>query len=302
MIGKRTVWTTMLCAALLSAGAVRAQEAPPGDTIVVEGKALADAAKVRALARAITPRLGFDQPLARFTDPVCFATAGLPRPMLQAIGARMADDAAQAGIELAGERCQPNVLVIFVDDGLVELKSLLKRRPGLFRDKEPAEIRTILAEPGPVHVWSVSEIRSRDGDRLNYGGGGPPTLKVPVATRIGLPVRRDMLSTVMLVDRKAVPGRSLDQIADYAAMRTLAMIRPKGATGGDTILALFDPDTAVPPAGMTGFDRGYLKALYEGSGSQRAFVKVAMIARSISKTGASDADPAPAGDAAARGK
>lgn len=282
--------------ALLLAAApssAQAQDAPstqqdaasPGDAIVVEGRALPEEAKIRALARAISPRLGYDQPLSRFTDPVCFATGGLPRGVLETIGLRLADDAHEAGVRLAGDGCQPNILVLFVDDGHADLKTLVKRRPGLFGDRSPSEIRAIMDEPGPVHVWSASEIRSRDGDRLSPNGNGPPTLKVPTATRIGLPVRSDLLSTVVLIDRKALMGLSLQQIADYTAMRSLASIRPKGATGGDTILALFDPGTATKPDAMTAFDRGYLKGLYQGSGTERGPTKVAMIAGSIVKSG-----------------
>ena len=303
-LGKMAGRTTGRMAALMGAGlialagtivpAASAQVAPPAtaeadaNPIVVEGRALPEEAKIRALARAISPRTGFDQPLARFTDPICFATVGLPTAVLRSIGDRLAEDADLAGIDLAGDGCSPNILVMFVEDSHAETKALLKRRPGLFGDLQPSEIRAILNEPGPVHVWSASEIRSRDGDRQFRNLDGPPTLKVPVATRIGLAIRRDMLSTVMLIDRQAVTGRSPRQVADYAAMRTLAMIRPKGATGGDTILTLFDPD-ATPPAEMTAFDRGYLKALYGGSGTQRGATKVAMIARSIAKDAASDA-------------
>lgn len=289
----------MLATAAAATG-VSAQTAPPADPgtaadpIVVEGRALPDEAKIRALARAISPRVGFDQPLARFTDPVCFATAGLPLPMLRTIGARLAENADAAGIALAGEGCTPNILVMVVEDSRAEAERLMSRRPWMFRDYQPSEMREILKEPGPVHVWSVSEVRSRDGDRLFQSIDGPPTLQVPIATRIALAIRRDMLSTVMLIDRKAVPGRSLQQIADYAAMRTLAMIRPKGATGGDTILTLFDP-AAAPPTEMTAFDRGYLKALYDGSGTQRGATKVAMIARSIVKAADADRADAPAG-------
>ena len=298
------VWGSMRVAAfagaMLATAGVGAQTVPPADPgaaadpIVVEGRALADEVKIRALARAISPRVGFDQPLARFTDPVCFATAGLPLPMLRTIGARLAENADAAGIALAGDGCTPNILVMFVDDSRAEAERLMKRRPWMFRDYQPSEMREILKEPGPVHVWSVSEVRSRDGDRLSQRTDGPPTLQVPIATRIGLAIRRDMLSTVMLVDRKAVLGHSLQQIADYAAMRTLAMIRPKGATGGDTILTLFDP-AAAPPTEMTAFDRGYLKALYDGSGTQRGATKVAMIARSIVKAADKDRTDAPAG-------
>lgn len=286
-IGRSIRMATML-AMVLATPAAMAQDVPRSnadtvpDPIVVEGRMLADDARIRALARAISPRVGFDQPLARFTDRVCFATAGLAAPMLRTIGYRLTEDADAAGIPLAGDGCTPNILVMFVEDGAAEARALLQRQPGLFGDMQPGEIRAMLHEPGPVHVWSISEVRSRDGDRMGYGQEGPPTLKVPFATRIGLAIRRDMLSTVMLIDRKAVAGRTLRQIADYAAMRTLAMIRPKGATGGETILTLFDPASSPPPE-MTAFDRGYLKALYEGSATERGATKVAMIARSIVK-------------------
>lgn len=295
-----SMWVAAFAGAMLATAGIGAQTVPPADPgavadpIVVEGRALADEVKIRALARAISPRVGFDQPLARFTDPVCFATAGLPLPMLRTIGARLAENADAAGIALAGDGCTPNILVMFVEDSRAEAERLMKRRPWMFRDYQPSEMREILKEPGPVHVWSVSEVRSRDGDRLSQNTDGPPTLQVPIATRIGLAIRRDMLSTVMLVDRNAVLGHSLQQMADYAAMRTLAMIRPKGATGGDTILTLFDP-AAAPPTAMTAFDRGYLKALYDGSGTQRGATKVAMIARSIVKAADKDRADAPAG-------
>ncbi len=255
--------------------------APTAGDIVVEGRPLPEEARVRALARAISPRTGYDQPLARFSDPVCFATAGLARPMLLTVADRLVQNAQAAGLRLGGDGCDPNVMVLFTDDGRADLKATMKRHPGLFRNQNPNEIRAILDEPGPVHVWSTSETRGADGERMFYDSNGIPSLRIPTATRIRLMVRRDMLSTVVLIDREAVPGHSLRQVADYAAMRTLAMIRPKGATGGDTILTLFDPDQPDPPTEMTAFDRGYLKALYEGSGAQRGATKVAMIGHSI---------------------
>ncbi len=275
-----------------SAAAADAAARRAGEEVVVTGRTPPEEAQVRALARAISPRTGWDEPLARFSDPICFGTGGLGRPVLEAIGARLADDAAQANVPLAGDRCDVNVLVLFVDDGEAELRQLLKRRPGMFGDLQPSEVRAIINEPGPVHVLTASEIRSRDGDRQFTGSDGIRTLKVPIASRIVLPTRRDILSSIVLVDRKAAAGRSVQQIADYVAMRALAMVRPKGATGGDTILTLFDPGVATAPVGMTAFDRGYLKALYEGSANQRGATKVGMIARSIIKQG-EDGKPPP---------
>lgn len=267
-----------------------------GDTVVVTGRTVPNAATVRALARAITPAVGWDEPLARFTDPVCFGTTGLPRPMLEALGARLADDAVAAGVPLAGDGCRANILLMVVDDGHAALKLLLRKKPWLFAGLELSEIRAIIDEPGPAHVWTSSEIRSRDGDRAFVDSNGISYLSVPIASRAVLPTRRDILASIILIDRKAVIGRSLNQIADYAAMRTLATVRPKGATGGDTILTLFDPGTAAPPAAMTGFDRGYLKALYEGAGNLRVNSKIGQITREVVRNGAS----APPGLAPAR--
>jgi len=258
---------------------------PAGDTVVVTGRTVPNAAKVRALARAITPAVGWDEPLARFTDPVCFGTTGLPRPMLEALGARLADNAVAAGVPLAGDGCRANILLMVVDDGHATLKELLRKKPWLFAGLELSEIRAIIDEPGPAHVWTSSEIRSRDGDRAFVDTNGVSHLSVPIASRVVLPTRRDILASIILIDRKAVIGRSLNQLADYAAMRTLATVRPKGATGGDTILTLFDPGTAAPPAAMTGFDRGYLKALYEGAGNLRINTKIGQITREVVRNG-----------------
>lgn len=303
----RACRTACVAAMLFGLPAQAQRVAPPsrstGETIVVTGVAPDKASpredQVRALTRAISPRVGPDQPLARFSDPICIATAGLQRNVLQAIGNRMAFDAVQAGISLAGDGCDPNVLVLFADDGRAELTALVKRRPVLFDGLTPAQIQALLDAPGPVHAWARSEIRNRDGGRLDYSANGPANLRVPIASMIVLPTRRDLISTVVVIDRKAVAGRSPDQVADYAAMRTLATVRPQGAAGSDTILTLFDPGTATPPGTMTLFDRGYLKGLYAGAANLRAPDKLAMIARHIVDAGAPDTRPsttaAPAG-------
>lgn len=282
----RTLSVAMVVAIIPSPAS--AQNAAPSrsrEEVVVNGRTLPEEAQVRALARAISPRTGWDEPLARFDDPVCFGTGGLARPLLEAIGARLAEDAAEARVPLAGNGCEVNVLLLFVEDGPAELRRLLKRRPGLFGALRPGDVRAIIDEPGPVHVVTTSEIRSSDGDRLVSSPGDVPTLKVSIASRIVLPIRRDLMSSLVLIDRRAAEGLSVQQIADYVAMRALAMIRPRGASGGSTILTLFDSSGAVAPLGLTPFDRGYLKALYQGSGNQRGATKVGMIARSIIKDG-----------------
>jgi hypothetical protein len=252
---------------------------PPAQDIVVTARDLPDAAMVRQLARAISPHPSGDEPMARFEDPVCLATEGLPRPVLIALANRFIDDAYRAGVRVGGTKCAPNVLVLFVDDGRTDMARIGKRLPHLFDDMSLHEMRHIIDEPGPVHAAISSEIRSRDGDR-----GGVGMLKVPIATRLVPPVRRDMLTSVVLIDRSAAVGRTPEQLADYAAMRSLAQVRPVGAKGGDTILTLFDNGASSSPSEMTMFDRGYLKALYAGQGNTPGARKVDQISRSIVKT------------------
>lgn len=284
---------TGLLALTLSAAAVRsgAQEAaapsPTAPTsqpeILVTAPPPPDEKQVRRLVRAITPNVARENPMARFTEPVCFATAGLPRATLIPLSNRMVRTAQAAGIRLGGEKCRANVLVMFVDDGKAEVERLAKHSPWIFSGIDRSKIAGLLDEPGPVHVWSTTEIRSRDGDRMYNGPeyNGLPQLNIQLSSFIVLPIREDILFSVLLIDRKAAIGRNVNQIADYAAMRTLTMTRTKGAAGANSILALFDPEPATPPLEMTDFDHGYLKTLYTGQGNQRSTVKVRQIGRAI---------------------
>ncbi|WP_218018027.1 hypothetical protein [Sphingomonas azotifigens] len=286
--------------ALMLAGSALAQQAPQegtpppvkpqsggtGDPIIVTGRPLPPKAEIRSLTRAIAPPDLSDEPMPRFNDSVCFGSGGLDRPVLEAIGDRLAEDAELAGLRLAGDGCKPNVIVLFVDNVGSEVAALVRRKWWVFGDRSPSEIRTIVNEKGPVRAWSNSETRSRDGDRIDSHG----VLRVPIASRIVTPVRRDVLASVVLVERAAVLGKSPRQIGDYVAMRSLAGVRPPRTTRGETILTLFDPGTISPASEMTRFDRGYLRGLYSGAPNTLASTTQGKIVREILKP--NDKDPA----------
>jgi hypothetical protein len=181
------------------------------------------------MARAITPTRWSDEPVARFAAPICVLAAGLPTPMLDAITARMVDVAHEAGVRLGGHDCQPNVAVLFVDDGSRELADLSRRHPAMFANLDRRAIKRIAAAPGPVHVVSTTQERGSQGDPIFVGIGGERFLTLPFATRVVLPIRRDITSAVVLIDRRAIVGLTPRQIADYAAMRSFAMLNPDGA-------------------------------------------------------------------------
>ncbi len=90
----------------------------------------------------------------------------------------------------------------------------------------------------------------------------------------------------MVIDADAIDGLTLIQIADYAAMRTLAITRdPKGAAmAQDSILALFDPtQTSAKPASLSKSDAAYLHALYATSSVVSGATQRSNMAQSINR-------------------
>jgi hypothetical protein len=67
----------------------------------------------------------------------------------------------------------------------------------------------------------------------------------------------------VIADQARLHGMNLGQFADYVAMVGLAKLKP-GARLGDapTILNLFDGAPEAAPAGLTDWDRAFLKSLY----------------------------------------
>lgn len=289
----------LILAGLLMPGTALAQEVPPkppasspaqdhpassGDPIVVTARPLLPKEEIRALARTITPQSGLNEPLARFHDSVCFGTAGLDRRTLEDIGHRLAADAEQAGLDLAGDGCTPNVIILFVDGVDTQIRTLVQRKWWVFGDRTPAEIRGVVNEKGPVRAWSNNEIRSRDGNRIDDRG----KLKIETASRIVSSIRRDTLTSVVLIERSAAVGKTTSQLADYAAMRALGGARAQHTSGRDTILALFDPATTTAPGELTAFDRGYLRGLYAGEANAFASTTKGRIVREVLKAKAAE--------------
>lgn len=261
-------------------------DVPNADPIIVTGRPLPSKNEIRAMTRAITPANPANDPLPRFSDPVCLGSMGLDRATLVAIGDRFAADAQQAGLTLAGDGCKPNVVVLFVDNVASEIDLLVRRRWWVFGDRNPTEIRTIVEERGPVRAWSNSEIRTRDGERIAFDRFVP----VVTGSRIVASIRQDMLAAIVLVERSAAVGKTTQQIADYVAMRALAGVRPRQANNGDTILGLFATGAGQAPAELTAFDRGYLRGLYAGQANAFAWSTKGQIVRTILK--AKDAEVA----------
>lgn len=235
----------------------------------LRARALALPLAAAAALLAAPPALGQtgEEPLARFEDPLCPGVVGLKREAAEAMVGRIRANAASFGRRLADEAsCEPNLLVAFVEDGQAFLNRLADRPGNVFYDMSLAERERLLAEVGPVHVVTRARSRSRDGltiPRRENLVHAPQTTMWSAHSRIYVPTRKDIISALVLFDRAAISGLTIDQLADYTTMRTLARTLPDpGGVRGESILALFAGEPR--PAGLTEFDRGYLEALYRG--------------------------------------
>ena len=260
------------------------QNPPPAEVLVTGDRTRT----VRRLVDAVSPDVASDEPLPRFTETICPGTIGLPAEAGQAIIDRIAEVAVSLGLETGAPGCAPNILVAFVNDGSAFARKLLARPSPAFASLTLAQARRVVAEPGAARGWSAVETLSRDGEPMTPGNdsrpGDPLTLRVSTASRLSPAFRRDIRASTVLIDRDAVAGRSLTQVADYAAMRALADARIHAAAGQDTILALFTPDgDRTAPDGLTAFDRGYLKGLYAGRADLTSTMKQGAILRKIAQ-------------------
>ncbi len=281
-----------LVLAAISPAPAAAQQGPAapattGSTVVVTGRRAPPEKEVRRLTRAVTVPQG--EQIARFPDAVCPVSVGMPLDYDERVARRIRADAAAAGVRVAPPGCRPNVTVLVVENGQAIVREIKRSRAWMFAGLDSGRVDRMLADPGPVHAWTATEIRSRDGDRERIGTmrEDVPELQVRDASILHLPTRQDINAAVLLIDVDAVIGKTINQIADYAAMRTLAQTRP-AAGGDDTILALFDRAAGDKPRGLTGFDAGYLRSLYAGAATDSALAKRERMTRAISRGSASD--------------
>lgn len=219
-----------------------------------------------------------NDPLARFEDRACPGVIGLRQDAAEMMVGMIRARAELLGIPLASEnRCSPNIVVLFSADGRAELKEFQRKHHYLSDVLSVGELRELMEDEGPVRVWSIVETRMANGmpvarrrDLVNL----PVGRMWAAHSKLTLSSRQDIVATLVVFDRDAVVGKSLAQLADYAAMRSFARTRDmEGEAALDTILGLFSGDGPKPP-GLTPFDRAYLASLYDGVANIPAAAKL----------------------------
>ncbi|KRA80782.1 hypothetical protein [Altererythrobacter sp. Root672] len=222
---------------------------------------------IAALFAAGPAQARADEPLPRFEDAVCPGVVGLKRDAAETVVGMIRVNAEALGLPLANEQtCEANVVVAFIDDGADYLNRLVGQNSTIFFEMDKGERERILAETGDARAVLRVRARSRDGMPIPRREN---MTDIPIAemwgahSKIYTATRNDILSALVLIDRKAVTGLSLQQLADYATLRAFTHTLPPASARGESIVSLFD-EGADRPAGLTDFDHKFLGALYEG--------------------------------------
>lgn len=258
-----------------------AQAVQDDPTIVVQGQKPVEPKEAHRFIRQVVRST--DGQLARFNGPVCPLVIGLPPEYAKIVQRRIRANAEQAGIKTAPEdKCRANLVVMVADDADALVKALQKGFAPLFVGVSDSEMRRAMLE-GPVHMWNTVQLQNDDGRGVSrtQGAFDHPTLDVRSASIINMPTKQTVLQSVMVVDAKALLGKTLLQIADYVAMRMLAGARPpQQGSEASTILTLFDSPDAAPPE-MTLIDRSYLAGLYRSPPMGNSMTQIGAISRQI---------------------
>lgn len=222
--------------------------------------------------------------LARFHQPVCVSViGGLPREHAVIVEQRIREDALAAGMHVVKKLpCRANLVVMFAASGSDLIGDIRKHRPAWLIGLSSSDIDKLTA-PGPARAWSITSLRNEDGEPANWTPyiNDVPSLRVRSSSNVASPNRQDVDASFVVIDRPSIVGKSLRQIADYAAMRGLGHTRPPAPGGSiDTILSLLD-DTGTPPRALTVTDIAFLRGLSASNGLRSAVTERNAIARRI---------------------
>jgi hypothetical protein len=264
--------------------------------VVVTGRREPPRATARRFADAISRPVNGQ--LARVRWPICPLVLGVEPALAARIAERLRQVARAAGAPVAAAGCRDaNSTIILSPDPAALVADMRASRPGWLTGVPAAELARLSAPGAPARAWQVTEILNEDGraqrgSAATSGALAPtqangdvampaaPVLQVMGSSILQPSMQQAISAAFVLLDARATVGRSAEQVADYAAMRLLAVTQPP-ESGGDTILTLFGADSA--PAGLTDSDAAYLRALYHSPATERASARLDTIAGKMAR-------------------
>jgi hypothetical protein len=278
------------------------QEAPQQPTqlpdVAVENRPLEEI--VREFVGEVTdPAPGFGP--ARWDRKLCVRVAYLRPDLARFMVDRIGRVARQVGVGTGDPGCRPNVLVIAAADGQEMARAMVEARSSLFltrvtgANQSRADLEAFAASEQPVRWWHISlPVNADTGQAVVRlpGRAAAEDSSGETGSRLRTELQNDLQRVFVVVDFNRASGTSIGPLSDYVAMVALAQVNPDADTSRyDTILNLFEGPGG--PSGLTGWDRSYLRALYDARLDQRQpGAQLAAVARVMTRTrrGASGGD------------
>jgi len=227
--------------------------------------------------------------LARWGAPVCPLVAGLEQREGGVILEHVSKVVHAAGLPAAGRACRPNLFILVSAQPQQLLQRMQSGRHYAFwfgADASPSVIDEFIRTPRPVRVWYTRArgdaigIASTGGSPDSPGGGYGVVSHPEGASHLLLNAVYKFTRVFVLVDWTRLQGASLGQLGDYVGMVALANIKPTAQLeDAPTILQLFADASDVAPAGLSAWDRAFLRSLY--ATEQRSQLQRGEIARAM---------------------
>jgi hypothetical protein len=233
------------------------------------------------------------QGFARWHRDVCVGVHNLERSAAQYIVDRVSLLAAEVGLAPGEPGCRPDVIIIFTLDGDNVASYMVENQMRTFQPgmglggmaRSDETLQEFTQSDSPVRWWHVSfPVDARTGQRAvrMQQDENPPAVSVAGPSRIHNGISDNLSHVIIIVDATKLVGTTWEQLGDYLAVVSLAQIDPEADLSDfDSILNLFDNPRAY--AGLTDWDRSYVRALYRFNQELRPELQVGELANEITR-------------------
>jgi hypothetical protein len=259
---------SLTLAAPLAAQTQQQSDPDSGQSVTVTGERPdSEAERRRESSRffdshAVRTRIG---QLARWHEPICVRTGGLPLALNARISTRIMDIADSVGIRTnRADLCRPNVMIGFTTEPQAMVERAVRRNPLVIGFHYAAQRDRVMRVRQPVQAWYVTTTRGGSGEeRIDQAGVRTPG--GGAGSRLTNHISSGLAHVLIFADTSHVEGEESASIADLLAFLALAQTPvAQACDASDTILNLMNP--ACPPerrpVALTQADIAYLRALY----------------------------------------
>jgi hypothetical protein len=232
-----------------------------------------------------------DQPMMRWTVPICPMVSGFPHGLGQALFDHLTDVIDSLDRPRGHEGCKPNFFIITTFHPQERLREWWHAHPAAFSYRVDGTEK-FLSTADPVRVWYCNRGVNVDGMGaldssmvLDRVFSGLPTFASHGngrSIRSEFQVVPELKSVIVIIDSDKIGGFEIKQLSEYIAMVGLSKVNTDAVYGDTpTILSLFSSPANERPQTLSNWDRSFLRALYqtdEASRSQRSTIVNQMVA------------------------